>query len=324
MIVNQAFRYELDPNTTSRGAPARPAGTARFAYDWGLELCRACLEAEERLPGGMTLHRLWNRWKGDKAPWWAEVSKRPPREALRDPDRAFRNFWRGRKAGRPVDFPRFRKKGRDDRFRLTGAVSVLPRAVVLPRPGPIRTKEPTVKSRGRILSVTVGREADRWYVSLTVERERTDPALAQGPVVASTLGWIASRCCPMGPRYRRPNPWPGTFAGYVVGAAPTAGNGAARPTGRNRGPWPRYTGASGRHRGRGPVGRRDGPEPPIGPRYRRRRMVGVSPDAGLQDHPARFHLTLDRDLNAALNLERLVAGSSPETQDARGADVRPA
>ena len=35
-------------------------------------------------------------------------------------------------------------------------------------------------------------------------------------------------------------------------------------------------------------------------------------------------LTLNRDLNAALNLERLVAGSSPETQDACGADVRPA
>jgi len=33
---------------------------------------------------------------------------------------------------------------------------------------------------------------------------------------------------------------------------------------------------------------------------------------------------LDRDLNAALNLARLVAGSSPETQNACGADVRPA
>ena len=31
MIVNQAFRYELDPNTTSREALARHAGTARFA-----------------------------------------------------------------------------------------------------------------------------------------------------------------------------------------------------------------------------------------------------------------------------------------------------
>jgi len=223
MIVNQAFRYELDPNTTSRGAPARPAGTDRFAYDWGLDLSRACLEAKERLPGGMTLHRLWNKWKGDNAPRWAEVSKRAPREALRDLDRAFRNFWRGRKAGKPVGFPGFRKKGRDDRFRLTGAVSVLTRAVVLPRLGPIRTKEPTVKFRGRILSATVRREADR-----------------------STLGWIASRCCPMGPRSRRPNPWPGTFADCVVGAASTAGNGAARPTAGNRRPWPGYTGASGR------------------------------------------------------------------------------
>ena len=34
-------------------------------------------------------------------------------------------------------------------------------------------------------------------------------------------------------------------------------------------------------------------------------------------------LTLNRDLNAALNLERLVDGSSPETENACGADVRP-
>jgi len=66
-MVNQAFRYELDPNTTAREALARHAGTARFAYNWGLDLCRACLEAEERLPGGMTLHRLWMAPSGPRS-----------------------------------------------------------------------------------------------------------------------------------------------------------------------------------------------------------------------------------------------------------------
>ena len=68
MIVNQAFRYELAPNVGQGEGLARHAGTARFAYNWALNLCRACLDAKERLPGGMTLHRLWNRWKGDNAP----------------------------------------------------------------------------------------------------------------------------------------------------------------------------------------------------------------------------------------------------------------
>ncbi len=53
----------------------------------------------------------------------------------------------------------------------------------LPRLGKVRTKEPTEKllsllaeGKARILSATVSREADRWYVSLTCEVERPDPA----------------------------------------------------------------------------------------------------------------------------------------------------
>jgi transposase len=86
-----------------------------------------------------------------------------------------------------VSFPRFRKKGRDDRFRLTGAIRVVGRAVQLPRLGRIRLKEePQVQ--GRILSATVRREADRWYVSLSVETEIPDPAPVQGPAVGVDLG----------------------------------------------------------------------------------------------------------------------------------------
>ena len=44
------------------------------------------------------------------------------------------------------------------------------------------------KFRGRILSATVRREADRWYVSLTVERERPDPDPIVGPVTGVDLG----------------------------------------------------------------------------------------------------------------------------------------
>jgi putative transposase len=51
-------------------------------------------------------------------------------------------------------------------------MTVPPRSVKLPRVGWVRTEETTEKFRGRMLSATVRREADRWYVSLAVEVER--------------------------------------------------------------------------------------------------------------------------------------------------------
>lgn len=191
MIVKQAFRYELAPTVMQRALLARSAGTARFAYNWGLDVCRAYLGKHLLLPSAMELHRMWNAYKQEHAPWAYEVSKCTGQEALRDLRTAFDNFFAsrsGKRQGPKMGFPRYRKKGRDDRFRLTGSIHGKPRRVHLPRIGWVRTKEPTSKFQGRILSATVRREADRWYVSLAVEAERPDPQHRADGVVGVDLG----------------------------------------------------------------------------------------------------------------------------------------
>lgn len=68
----------------------------------------------------------------------------------------------------------------------------------LPRLGKIRTKESTQKllaSGARITSATVRREADRWFVSLTVEVDRPDPTPLNGPVVGVDRGIISFAVC---------------------------------------------------------------------------------------------------------------------------------
>ncbi len=124
------------------------------------------------------------------------MSKCAPQEALQDLDRAYANYWRGHKAGRRVGFPRFKKRGRcPDRFRLTGRLRVEPGGVVLPRIGRVTTKESTEKFHGRTLSATCRREADRWYVALTVEVERPEPAPVVGPVVGVDRGIARLAVC---------------------------------------------------------------------------------------------------------------------------------
>jgi putative transposase len=103
-----------------------------------------------------------------------ECSKCAPQEALRDLGRAFQNFYRGLKEGKRVGFPRFKSKGMNDSFRLYGTIQFEGRMIQLPKIGKIRIKEKRKRyCKGRILSVTVRRRANRWFVSITVEEETT-------------------------------------------------------------------------------------------------------------------------------------------------------
>jgi putative transposase len=214
MRVRQAFRFELDPNREARIALAKHVGAARFAYNWGLARCLEAQARGERIPSAVDLHKDWNEWKRKHAPWWVEVSKCAPQEAFRDLERAVRN-WREGRAG----FPRFKRKKAlaDNKARLTGSIRVTPRHVQLPRIGKVRTKERTDKllallqsGKARILSATISREADRWFVSLTCEVERPDPEPREirGPedIVGIDVGLESFAVLSDGTRMEAPKP----------------------------------------------------------------------------------------------------------------------
>lgn len=210
MWVIQAFRFELDPNATQRRALAQHVGAVRFAYNWGLERVFKALEEGRKLPTSIDLHKAWNKWKRENAPWWQEVSKCAPQEAFRDLERAVKG-WRAGRARKP----RFKRKKLtpDNGARLTGAIRVHPQHIQLPRVGQVRSKEPTDKllrlleaGKARIRSATLSREADRWYVSLACEVERPDPEPKEGEPVGVDLGLNAFAVLSDGTRFEAPKP----------------------------------------------------------------------------------------------------------------------
>lgn len=171
MLVQQSYRYEIKPNNKQITLLAKHAGCARFAYNWGLARRMEEYKETQKSSNAIEQHRQLNALKKTEFPWMYEVSKCAPQEALRDLDKAYKNFFRSLKSGKKIGFPKFKKKGVYDSFRLTGSIRSLKRSVVLPRLGEIRTKERT-NVKGRILSVTISREADRWFVAFAVERKR--------------------------------------------------------------------------------------------------------------------------------------------------------
>jgi len=192
MLTNKAYKYELDPNNIQRSSLAQHTGVARFAYNWGLEQRIKQYknnQGNDRFTDAMKQHKLLNSLKKTEFPWMYETSKCAPQEALRDLHIAFKNFYRGLKSGKKVGFPRFKIRGVRDSFRLTGTIRFHKRAIQLPRIGKVRLKEKREKYySGRILSVTVRRRANRWFVSVTVEEDILDPQPVRGAPVGVDLG----------------------------------------------------------------------------------------------------------------------------------------
>lgn len=183
----RAYRIELKPNKTQSVLCAKSAGTARFAYNFKLKQLidayeSAKKEAEEqglkkpncKFGNSIDWHKDWVRLK-DEHTWIRETSKCCGQESLRDLDVAFKKFF-SKKSG----YPRFKKRGQKDSFRLTGTIKVGVDYVQLPTFGKVKLKEKGYATQDGYLTVaqaTVKRQADRWFVSFILEDGEQDQAL---------------------------------------------------------------------------------------------------------------------------------------------------
>jgi putative transposase len=187
MKVVRAYRYEMVLNVQLRINLAKNAGASRFSFNWGLAQRIDLYNNSKKSTNAIEQHRIINKLKQTEYPWMYDVSKCSIQEALRDLDKSFGNFFRGIKKNSKIGFPKFKKKGHRDSFRLTGTIKVQDDTIQLPRLGKIKLKEKT-KVKGKILSATVTREADRWFVSVTVEEEIEDPKPVEGNSISVDVG----------------------------------------------------------------------------------------------------------------------------------------
>jgi putative transposase len=180
-----AHKIELNPNNRQRTLLSRSAGVARFAYNWALAEWNSQYEAGEKVSEA-SLRRQLNSIKKVDFPWMTEVTKCAPQQAIKDLGTAFTNFFKG-KSG----YPKFHRRGVNDSFRADNgparkgadAVNVRNRKVQLQKIGWIRLRE-MPRFIGQIKSAIVSRQADKWFVALTIEIDFNfeRPAESQGSV----------------------------------------------------------------------------------------------------------------------------------------------
>ncbi len=213
----QAFRFTLDPTEEQARALARHFGARRKAYNWTVATLKADIEAwhatgvETATPSSRVLRKRWNTVKNDVcvnaetgAVWWPRCSKEAYADGIAGAVDAYWNWQQsrsGKRAGKRVGFPRFKRKGRDaDRVCFsTGAMRVEPdrRHLTLPVIGTVRTHENTRRverriraGRARVLAISVRRNGTRLDASVRVLVQRPQqPSVAlPGSRVGVDLG----------------------------------------------------------------------------------------------------------------------------------------
>jgi len=170
MII--AHKIALDLNNQQATYCQKAAGIARFSYNWALGEWTVQYQACKRndalpKPSQMALRRQLNAIKREQFPWMLEVTKNAPQMAIIQLGEAFKNFFAGR-----ASYPQFKKKGKShDSFTLTNdQFAIKASRIRIPNLGWVRMRE-SLRFNGKILSATISRTANRWYVSISVETE---------------------------------------------------------------------------------------------------------------------------------------------------------
>ncbi|GII68405.1 transposase [Sphaerisporangium melleum] len=202
MTARQGYRVELAPALQQRARLGQHAGLSRVVENFCLEKVKAALEQREAektygvadkdltaVPwSAPALERLWRLEHRERFPWFGQegLSSRVPKQACRVRAAGFKNFFdsrSGKRAGRKVGFPDWRKRKHGSRFRYDAdrARPVSARVAHLPGIGKVATLEDMswltgriTDGRARVIGSTVREQAGRWWVSFQLEIDRSE------------------------------------------------------------------------------------------------------------------------------------------------------
>ena len=194
--MKRAHKIALAPTLEQESWFGQHAGCARFAYNWALGEFKAGLDVGEWL-NDRTLRPRWNKVKRMVAPWGAELSQNAAKCAIIDFGQAATSWGEyrkrvkgGRRAGRRVGFPRFKRRKHEQGYRADNGpdtVRVDDKVVILPKIGPVTMVE-ELRFQGSIREVTINRTAGTWFACFCIEDGQEAPPVKSGPTIGVDVG----------------------------------------------------------------------------------------------------------------------------------------
>lgn len=170
----KAYKFRLDPTTSQREQLGSIAGSCRFIFNHFLAVQKDLYTQRKEqnnsdikfLSYPQTCSLLTQMKEEEVTSWLQLTPSQSLQQSLMNLDRAIKG-WLTKKTG----FPRFKKRGIHDSFRLpvSPTVNSITKTIKLPKLGWVKYR----KSRdvtGVIKSATVSRDGNHWYISLLTEQ----------------------------------------------------------------------------------------------------------------------------------------------------------
>ena len=168
-VREKAYKFRLCPNKKQRILINKSVGCARYVYNHFLA------KAKENEYKTYTKYSKQLTQLKKELEWLKEPDKFALQNALKDLDRAFKNFFNGR-----ADFPKFKSKKnlknsyRTNKFtRKSGTtnIEIKDNKIKLPKLGWVKFRK-SREVKGKILNVTVTKtNTDKYYISITVKED---------------------------------------------------------------------------------------------------------------------------------------------------------
>lgn len=197
-----SYKTEIKPNRSQVALFNKALGIYRFAYNWALNGCINSYENNDKIfePNAIKLHKLLVSKKQTEFPWMYEVSKCVPQFALRHLEQSYKNFFK-----KKSKFPKFKKKGLVNSFKLDGSVYSDGKFIHLPSFGKVKLKEKDYVPFDKFKSVTVSTKAGRWFVSVNYEINIDLPKNESNEIIGIDLGIKSLAVLSSGEKFSSPD-----------------------------------------------------------------------------------------------------------------------
>ena len=181
----QAFKYELQPG--GERDMRKFSGSCRFVFNKALALQKENHEAGNKFIGYVVMAKQLTAWRNSaETPWLKEAPCHSLQHALKDLERAYKNFFAKRAA-----FPRYKKKGDRSSFRYPDSQQIKldqkNSRIFLPKLGWLRYRK-SREAIGELRNVTISNNGKKWFVSIQTQREIEKPKSTATTTIGIDVG----------------------------------------------------------------------------------------------------------------------------------------